>query len=147
MTKQQILDAIENTKHIHLEQMQKIESALNGKSIEKPTALGKMECECGEWLYANKQEMIAILGMQFFERLDKQHETWHLDYVSIYNLLFLEKKKGLFSKVLSSINKDSMKIDKAKFYYVQLKKDTDELLNTADAAFRRVTALSNTKFK
>ena len=147
MTKQQMLDAIENTKHIHLEQMQKIESVIDGKKIDKPTALGKMECECGQWFYANEQEMISILGMQFFERLDKQHETWHLDYASIYNLLFLEEKKGLLSKVLSSITQDSMKIDKAKFYYAQLKKDTDELLHTADAALRRVAALSDTKFK
>lgn len=147
MTKQQMLDAIENAKNVHIKQMKKIESVLDGKKIDDPTALGKMECECGQWFHANEQEIIAILGMQFFERLDKHHEVWHLNYASIYKLLFVEEKKGLFSKVLSSITQDSMKIDKAKFYYTQLQRDTFELLKTSEAASRRVIALSDAKFK
>ena len=146
MNKQRMLDDLENAKKIHLQQMQKIADVLEGKQVEHPTALGKMECECGVWFYSNQERMINILGAQLFHRLDDAHEAWHRDYVNIYNIFFKEKKTGLFSKLLGTNKVDAMTLDKAKLYYSELKKDTDELFHAADAAIRRVSALSSSKF-
>jgi len=141
-----MLEALENAKAVHLAQMEKIASEIAGKKIDNPTALGKMECECGVWFYGHQEEMKAILGLQFFERLDKKHEKWHLDYSNIYNIFFKEEKKGFFSKMIGSSKHDMMELDKAQFYYSELKVDTQELLQVADAAIRRVSALSESKF-
>ena len=147
MTKDQMLDAIENAKTVHMQQMQKIESEIAGKKIDNPTALGKMDCACGVWFHANEAVMKEILGLQLFERLDEKHEQWHKDYASIYNIFFKkEEKKGLLSKIIGSSSSDSMKIDKAKLYYSDLKKDTQELLKVSDSALRRVAALNDSKF-
>jgi len=141
-----MLEAIENAKTVHLVQMEKIASEIAGKKIDNPTALGKMECECGVWFHEHEKEMKAILGLQFFERLDKKHEKWHLDYANIYNIFFKEEKKGFLSKIIGSSKHDMMELDKAKLYYSELKADTQELLQVADAAIRRVSALSESKF-
>lgn len=145
MTKSQMIEAIENAKEVHKTQMNKIKSEISGKKIDKPTAPGKMECECGIWFHANEKEMKNILGLQLFEHLDRDHEKWHTDYVNIYKLFFVEEKKGIFSKLLGS-GHDQMKIDKAKVYFSELEKDTQALLLTADVALRRVMALQDSKF-
>lgn len=147
MIKEELLAAIENAKKTHLHQMQKIDDEINGKKIENPTALGKKECECGIWFYNNEEKMKEICGLQLFERLDASHEKWHNDYADIYKLFYLEEKKGIFSKIKETFSSNQMKIDKAKFYYIDLKKDTEELLYIADSASRRISALSDSKFE
>jgi len=146
MTKSEMLQAIENAKQLHLEQMNKIASEIAGKKVQNPTALGKMDCECGIWFHAHEKEMKNVCGLQLFERLDKSHEKWHLDYANIYNLFFKEEKKGLFSKIIGSSSNNEMKLDKAKLYFSELQKDTDELLSVSQSALRRVSALSDSKF-
>ena len=146
MTKAEMLHAIENAKHIHLEQMNKIKLEISGKEVQNPTALGKMDCECGIWFYAHEKEMKNVCGLQLFERLDKSHEKWHIDYANIYNLFFKEERKGLFSKIIGFGKQNEMKLDKAKLYFSELQKDTEELLSVSDSAIRRVSALKESKF-
>ena len=147
VTKEEMIEAIENAKSVHLEQMQKIRDEIKGKKIEDPTALGKMECECGIWFHKNEQRMKEICGLQLFERLDASHEKWHNDYANIYKLFYVEEKKGLFTKLKETLSSNEMmKLDKAKLYYAELQKDTEELINTSDIALRRVKALSESKF-
>jgi len=141
-----MLQAIENAKHIHLEQMNKIKLEIAGKEVQNPTALGKMDCECGIWFYAHEKEMKNVCGLQLFERLDKSHEKWHIDYANIYNLFFKEEKKGFFSKIIGFGKQNEMKLDKAKLYFSELQKDTEELLLVSDSAIRRVSALRESKF-
>ena len=147
MTKQEMLDAIEKAKKIHLEQMQKIEAVIDGKNVDNPTALSKKECECGIWFYTHENEMKEILGGQLFDRLDKYHEAWHHEYLNIYNLFFKENKKtGLVSKILGRNKVDTLTLDKANTYFVELQKATENLLKASEPATRRVTALQETKF-
>ena len=147
MTKEEMLSAMASLQGTHIAQMEKIKSAIAGKDIQNPTALGKLECECGIWFHKHEEQIKNILSLQLFERLDKNHEQWHVDYENIYNLFFKEeKKKGFFSKIINVSKSDMMKLDKAKLYFSELEKDTQELLNTSEIALRRVSALSEKKF-
>ena len=141
-----MIKALEDAKKLHQLQMSKIEQLIEGKKIEHPTAVGKMDCECGSWFYSNKDKMVAILGLQLFERLDNTHEEWHREYSKIYNIFFKEEKKSFFSKLIGS-KVDPLELDKVKLYYSDLRKITESLLHTADSALRRVSALSSEKFK
>ncbi len=147
MTKSEMLKAIESAELVHLDQMQKIIAAISGEKVEDPTALGKMECECGIWFYSNEVMLKKILSVQLFERLDKAHEKWHQEYVYLYEMFFKEEKKEtLFSKIFKrKIPKEHY--DKAKYYYEELQLATDELLNVSLSAKRRVMALPDTKFE
>jgi len=147
MRKDEMIGALENAKSLHMKQMNKIELELAGKKVKDPTALSKMECECGIWFYKNEAMMIKYLGLQLFERLDRNHESWHKDYTNIYNVFFKEeRKKGILSKIIGSSELDKMKLDKAKYYYSELQRDTEELLNASDSALRKVAAMSDAKF-
>jgi hypothetical protein len=146
MTKSDVLNLIESAEDVHLEQMQKIIAAISGETVENPTALGKMECECGVWFYANERMMKKILSPQLFERLDKAHERWHQEYVYIHELFFKEeKKKGFLSKIIKrKVSKELY--DKAKYYYEELQCATDDLLQASLSAKRRIQALPDAKF-
>jgi len=146
MNKEEMLLSIERAKHAHLEQMYKIDALTKGKKVKNPTPIGKMNCECGGWFYANEKLMKDILGLQLFERLDMYHEQWHTEYLHIYDIFFKNRNKGLFSKLIGSDKISEMDLDKAKLYYVELKETTDELLKVSNAAERRVAAVGDAKF-
>lgn len=122
---------------------------MKGQEVQNPTALSKKECECGVWFYTNEKMMKDILGAQLFDRLDKHHENWHKNYLSIYEIFFKEdpkKKKGLISKIFGKGKIDSLTLDKAKLYFSELQNATDELLIASESAMRRVSALKESKF-
>jgi len=146
MDKITMIKALEDARKLHQLQMTKIQQLIAGKKIEHPTAVGKMDCECGLWFYGNKENLIAILGAQLFERLDKSHEAWHMEYRKIYNIFYKGEKKSFFSKLIGS-KVDTLELDKAKLYYSELQAITKELLHTAETAIRRVSALSDAKFR
>ena len=148
MTREEMLDAIEVARETHKRQMDKIIHIIKGEHVEEPTALGKMECECGQWFYSNKDLMTKILGHQMFERLDRVHETWHKDYSRVYDIYREQQKRGngFFSKVLHK-QTDALEYDKLKLYYKELTQVTEELMREADAAKRRIAALPESKFK
>ena len=148
MNKEEMLKSLENAKKLHITQMQKIDSLLRGETIENPTAVGKTECEYGQWFYGNKEQVLPILGAQLYERIDKLHEEWHFGYARIFNIFFKDKdkKQGLFSKLLGGSKADSLDIDKGKLYYAELADVTKGLLSATDIAIRRVGALNESKF-
>ena len=114
MKRAEMLWALENAKSVHLKQMDKVKAELAGKKVANPTALSKMECECGIWFYENEKMMIDFLGENLYGRLDKNHDEWHTNYTNIYNVFFKEeRKKGIFSKIIGSSKEEKVKLKKA----------------------------------
>jgi len=146
MTKDETLTAIKKAKEAHELQMQKIEAAIDGKEIKDPTALEKTKCAFGKWLYDPQNHMQEIIGSQFYTNLDFEHEKWHREYAKIYNILFTQKKQGLFSKLLGKKAIDPLELDKVKLYYLELQETTSNLLKALASSERRVSALQESKF-
>jgi len=147
MTKEDALTAVKKAREAHELQMEKIDAALNGKEIANPTAVEKTKCEFGKWLYDPKNHIQEIIGSQFYENLDVEHEQWHREYLRIFNILFKNtKKQGLFSKILGKSAVDPLEVDKAKLYYAELQETTSRLLKALGSAERRISALQETKF-
>ena len=147
MTKEDALTAIKKAREAHELQMEKIDAALNGKEIENPTAVEKTKCAFGKWLYDPQNHIQEIIGSQFYENIDVEHEKWHREYLRIFNILFKNaKKKGLFSKILGKSSVDPLEVDKAKLYYTELQETTNRLLKALGSAERRISALQETKF-
>jgi len=146
MEKQLILEAIENAKTLHLQQMHKIENLIKGKEVEDPTPIAKTECLFGKFLYDDQNELYQMLGEQFFHKLDILHEQWHKQYFKIYNIYFNKSGGGFISKLFGSKKIDPLDADKAKLYFVELREITDELIHAIDVSKRRLTALSASKF-
>jgi hypothetical protein len=147
MTKSETQEAIKKAKEAHELQMQKIEAAINGKEIDNPTAINKTECDFGNWLYDDKDNIQEIIGTQFFKTLDIEHEKWHVEYTKIYHILFSgNNKKGLLSRLLGKKSIDPMELDKVKLYYRDLQETTSRLLKILASSERRISALPESKF-
>jgi len=146
MNKEEAIDSLRKAREAHLEQMDKIESLIEGKDVDNFTPVSKMQCQFGQWLYGDKEKMKSILGAQFYENLDTLHEDWHVQYAKIHAILANEKKGGLFSKIFATHKIDPLELEKAKVYYKDLEHITKDLLRLLDASQRRVQALSPSKF-
>ena len=128
-------------------QMEKIESALDGREVENPTAVEKTQCNFGKWLYSDEKHLRNILGSLFYNNIEALHGKWHNEYGLVFGVLFkTQKKVGMFAKMVGLGKASDMDIDKAKLYYSELKKTTDELLKAIAVAERRVSALQESKF-
>jgi len=147
MTKSQSIEAIDNARLAHIQQMDKIEAILHGQNVDNPTSVSKMKCDFGQWLYGKENESIqSILGAQFYEQLDVMHERWHSEYAKIYDILFKEKKQGLFSKMFNKNKIDSLTVDRVTIYYVELQETTKQLLHILDKSKRRMEAINESKY-
>jgi hypothetical protein len=147
MTKLQTLEAIEKARLSHIQQMKKIDLMLRGVNVENPTSISKVKCAFGKWLYGEHKEMIAgVLGLQFYEQLDREHELWHSEYAKIYELLVPPKKEGLFAKLFSKKSVDTLTLDRAKTYYVELTATTQRLLGLLEKSQRKIHSTQESKF-
>ena len=146
MDKSKTLEAIQNARKSHEAQMIKIEQALNGEYVESPTAVSKIECDFGVWLYGKDNYVKEILGSQFFNKIELNHTKWHGEYLRVYNILFKNRKKSFFSKMVGSSKLDGMELDKVKLYYAELKVTTNDLLKILAVSERRADAMNESKF-
>ena len=147
MDKEKTLEAIQKARAAHESQMAKIEALIDGKEVDNPTAVAKTKCEFGKWLYDEDNKVQKVLGAQFYQTIETVHEQWHIEYMRIFEIFFKDKKKGFFSKIVGSDKVNDMEIDKAKLYYSELLKTTDDLLKILASSERRITALSDSKFR
>lgn len=146
MNKEETLDAIGRAREAHLEQMDKIESLIEGENVDNLTPVSKTKCQFGQWLYGDKDKIKSILGVQFYENLDTVHEAWHIQYAKIHAIFVNGKREGLFSKIFATHKIDALDLEKAKVYYKDLEHTTKDLLRLLDASQRRVQALPPSKF-
>jgi len=146
MTKEKTIESIQKAREAHMLQMNKIASIIKGENVDNPTAVSKNDCDFGHWIYDDSNQMKRLIGSQFYEKLDKQHNQWHTEYLRIYEIFFAGNKKGLLSKLLGRKSVDTLALDKAKLYHSELKVTTEELLKVLAAAERRLGALSESKF-
>jgi len=148
MNKEKTLQSILNAKKAHESQMQKINTALDGGDVNNPTALSKTECDFGNWLYDEDNNLRKVLGSLFYDKLELLHAKWHQEYINVFEILFKkEKKKGFFSKFTKTAKISEMDMDKVKLYHLELKTTTKELLQSIDASHRRLMALQEAKFE
>lgn len=146
MKKEKALEAIEKAIESHKAQMAKIERLVYAQTVENPTAVSKVQCDFGKWLYNKENHVQEILGNQFYERLDTLHEKWHKEYFKIFKIFFPDDKKGFFSKLIGSKQVDTLALDKARLYYTEIGETTHDLLVVLSSSQRRMSALSESKF-
>lgn len=146
MDKNRTLEAIQNARKAHESQMEKIAAAINGETIDEPTAVAKTKCAFGMWLYDENNHIKEILGSQFYTTMDTYHGKWHNEYLRVFDILFKEKKTGFFSKITGSSKLSPMELDKVKLYYSELQATTNELLKILASSERRLEAMNESKF-
>ncbi len=145
MNKQDTLDSIRNAVNAHKIQMEKIKKAIDGYSVENPTAVKKTECDFGIWIYDKDSNLRNILGSLFYDKIESFHTQWHDEYMNLYQVLFKKEDKGFFAKFITP-KVDEMELDKAKLYYSEILLTTSELLKALAIAERRIEALQESKF-
>jgi len=151
MDKAQTLQLIENIIKSNKTQMHNISTILEKKDGDELCSIAKNECDFGRLLYENEQHLKNVMGSLFYDKIEKLHEAWHVEYYNIYKILQKhikgkQEKKGFLSKIMGDKKISDMEIDKAKLYFSELKKAQAELQRSIEAAQRRLMALNESKF-
>jgi len=147
MNKLSSIEAINRARDSHISQMKKIELLIGGEEIENPTSVKHTECVFGKWFYNKDNQVEEILGSLFYEKMEILHTKWHGEYARVFEIFFTNRKTGFFSKILGTDKIDEMDMDKAKLYYRELQATTELLLHAISSSQRRISALSDSKFK
>ena len=146
MTKNQTLDSFKIAKKYHELQMVKIGTLISGRDVIDLASYYKEDCNFGRWIYENEAHLRKILGAHFYETLEQVHEKWHEEYQKIYEIIFSKPKRGEISKNPKKNKVTQMDLDKAAFYYTELKLCSQKLLKTMVSSERRIMALSEAMF-
>jgi hypothetical protein len=147
MNKEKTLQALEEARDLHIEQMYVIEDYFNGEGVDDPISMDDAENDFREIFYGHKEEISHILGVQFYKKLDQLHRDWHLQYEKIDKIFFRKKRGGFFARFFSKHKVSYGEHQLAKRYYHELKEITGEILYLFDASMRRVAALNDSKFE
>jgi len=148
MIKKQVLTAIENAIEYHNEQMEKVESLINGEAVKHLTPVSKMDCEFGKWIYGDAKRIQTLLGIQFYKSIETMHEYWHIEYSKIYDLFYYESDGGLLSKIFESRRKTTaQELAQAREEYKKLTRTSDDILEALTASKRRILVLKEEAFK
>ncbi|MEA1918741.1 MAG: hypothetical protein U9N52_02785 [Campylobacterota bacterium] len=143
MTKESILESIENIKQTHRLNLKYIDFCIKGLPLkERPIALHHTECSVHQWI--NGEEVALIKGLQddILREITLLHEQWHEEYAKIYAIHYPEgKKKGLLGKLFKKKKElTPMELEKAKAYYNDLQNTSALLIKKLDSLIRRVNA-------
>ena len=148
MQKESVIEEIEKAEKYQRIQIKKLKNMLTGIETTKPTPLKKESCEFGKWLYSNAKRLQWILGTQFYDNLDNTHAKWHEKYHTFFNLYYIKKEAGFFSKAKITFTKiDGPKHEKALEVYEELSAISQELLQQLDICKKRLYALPKAQFE
>ncbi len=142
-TKEQCLKNIQKIQNFYKEEMLKLDLLLNGADLKNHKTHNKTECPFGKWFYAHAH-LHEFLGPQLYQKLETLHNTWH-EYNHKIMAIYAPQKKGFLTKLLQS-KPDELQRDKAKAYYDDLLKVTEEFYKALELANRRLNALPASKF-
>ncbi len=146
MDKAHTIQSIINITKDHNLKMRIIQDALKGQKIYETAPNEAKVCMFTIWLRDENKYLKEILGTLFFDNLKKFHTMWYSEYIKIYNIFFKEEEKGILSRLLHAPKASEMDIDKAKLYYLDLEKYSQELLRSLASSQRRLQALNESKF-
>jgi len=146
MNKAHTVQSIINIIKDHNLKMRIIQDALKGQKIYETIPKEPKLCIFTIWLKDGDNHFKEILGTLFFGNLKKLHTQWYSEYIKIYNIFFKEEEKGILSRLLHAPKANEMDIDRAKLYYLDLEKYSQELLHSLASSKRRLEALNETKF-
>ena len=146
MKRNQIIQAIDEAKLAHENQMNNTRALLKWGDLTRMTALKKSNCRFNSWLDGAVFDVKKVLGEQFYIRLDMDQDEWHRDYVELYKIYSQRPKKGFFTKFFKGDELSPIEIKMLEFYKERLKTASNKLMNSVESAKRRVYAMPESRF-
>jgi hypothetical protein len=146
MKKNQIIEAMDNAKSAHQQQMDNAKALLKWGDLDKMTAIKKSNCRFSAWLNGANFDVKKVLGEQFYIRVDMEQDEWHRDYIELYQIFSQRQKQGFIAKIFKNDDLSPIELKMAQFYNERLKTASSKLLNAIESAKRRVYAMPESRF-
>ena len=137
MTRSEILQETNKAKIAHKRWVKRADHLISGLPVDKEfIPLEATHCGFGKWLYSQGTQLRNIDATQYIiEEIEEHHDDLHDTYGEIYKLYFIvPENKSFLTKLLTFNSKKVTEKDKekAKKYFRQLQKSSEELLALLD---------------
>ncbi|WP_456382057.1 hypothetical protein [Hydrogenimonas sp.] len=129
MKKEEVIQEIKRAIEAHDAQLKTSRLIAYGMQVkEEEAALYERRCAFGTWLYGNMKWLKQFFGPSMIEDIEKLHSRWHNENRKIYEIYAHKQSgSGLFSKLFGRTGFKEGDLDRAKAYYTDLKRITEEL--------------------
>lgn len=137
MTRADILQETNKAKIAHKRWVKRADHLISGLPVDKEfIPLEPTSCGFGKWLYSQGSELRTFEATKFIvEEIEHHHDDLHDAYGEIYKIFFIvPENRSLLKKMLTFNSKkvSAKEIQKAKDYFRQLTRSSEELLGLID---------------
>ncbi len=132
MPKQRILQKLLDAKLAHGKWVRRAKHLVESLPInEDMIPLDSTECAFGKWLYNDGMKCKSLRNLEpLLKSIEKEHTQLHTIYATIYNIHFIETKRGFISKIFlgnkKKISKEKRSIALEKYH--ELEKVSEKLM-------------------
>jgi hypothetical protein len=149
MKKEEVVQQIQSAIKAHETQLQISRFMAYGMEIKdgSEAALDGHACQFGQWFYKNMRWLERFFGDTTIQEIEKLHALWHNENQKIYDLYYKKNKKGLLGKLFGSSGIEDGDLDRAKAYYADLKKISDELIKRMKTLLVRAQSRSESDYE
>ncbi len=108
MPKQRILQKLRDARLAHDKWVRRAKHLVESLPInEDMIPLDSTECAFGKWLYNDGMKCKSLRNLEpLLKNIEKEHTQLHTIYSTIYNIYFVETKRGFISQIFLGGNKN-----------------------------------------
>ncbi len=144
--KNEIIKKLRDAKKAHRRWVSNAQTLAQGVPVKNDQLpLNETECGFGSWYYGEGQ---ALRKQPVFRAIEAPHTALHATYLQIFNLLFRERKVGLFGRLLGKkAEPTAAELDEAKRLISVLNGESLKIMDLLDELEDVIVSMDETEFK
>lgn len=144
--KQEFIWRLQDAKRAHISWVGHALALIDGLPIAKEQIpINPRECAFGGWYYGEGRVLVSI---EEFEKIEKTHDQLHATYAAIVELLFAEKNRSLFSRLLGSVARGSQQDqEEARNQYLELSRLSKAMIRFLERLESRLESMPDAEFE
>jgi len=140
----EIIDKLRKAKRAHKRWVGHALAMIEGIPVDKDQVpINYTDCVFGNWYYDEGQD---LSGIDEFAAIEEPHTELHVIYMEIFNILFAQKKKSFFSKLIgksTQLSEADKQLARAK--YRTLEEVSKRIIDKLDALEKRLKLMGEEK--
>ena len=143
--KNRIIKKLRDAKKAHRRWVSNAQILMEGIPVKNDQLpLNETECGFGQWYYSEGQ---ALRGHAVFREIEPHHQRLHAIYLQIFRLLFDDRKRSLFDRLLGRKAEPSPEeVARAKELIVELNGESIRIMELLDRLEEVVLAMDDQTF-
>lgn len=144
--KTRLIKRLRDAKKAHRRWVSNAQILMEGVPVKNDQLpLNDTECGFGKWYYSDGQ---ALRHYRVFREIEPHHQRLHALYLQIFRLLFRERKRSIFDRLLGrKAEPTEEEVTQAKEMIAQLNVESLRIMELLDELEETIIAMSDREFE